>query len=404
MFDSGILDVAIGLTLIFLMLSLVASAIREGAEAIVKSRAVELERGIRTLLDDPSGNGLAKRLYEHPLVYSLYPGTYTVIAKRFRGATLPDYIPSRNFAAALLDMATRGPNAGPYAAMQTTPVLTIPALRQAVQRIPSTFVQHAMLSAIDGAHGDPARVRANLEAWYDSAMDRVSGQYKRRTQLWLFVIGLGTTLALNVNTITIADYLAHDEAARASLVRRAQEIREDTFYQRLVANPARIDSAAGRAVYEDLQSLKLPIGWDRQLPPPPGAMNGENWFWYRVKQIAGLLITAFAVMLGAPFWFDLLNKIMVIRATVKPTEKSPDEASEDRQKGKKKDEKVGAADVAAVGAAAGEAAGAAASLARPDEAPPVAARPDVGALALVDVEPPFTEHEWADGEPREGIL
>ena len=35
-------------------------------------------------------------------------------------------------------------------------------------------------------------------------------------------------------------------------------------------------------------------------------------------------------MLGAPFWFDVLNKFMVIRATVKPREKSPDEASEDR--------------------------------------------------------------------------
>jgi hypothetical protein len=36
-------------------------------------------------------------------------------------------------------------------------------------------------------------------------------------------------------------------------------------------------------------------------------------------------------MLGAPFWFDVLNKFMVIRSTVKPYEKSPPEASEDRQ-------------------------------------------------------------------------
>ena len=31
-------------------------------------------------------------------------------------------------------------------------------------------------------------------------------------------------------------------------------------------------------------------------------------------------------MLGAPFWFDVLNRLMVIRSTVKPKEKSPDEA------------------------------------------------------------------------------
>ncbi len=46
--------------------------------------------------------------------------------------------------------------------------------------------------------------------------------------------------------------------------------------------------------------------------------------------LAGYLITALAIMLGAPFWFDVLNKFMVVRATVKPKEKSPDEASEDR--------------------------------------------------------------------------
>jgi hypothetical protein len=46
----------------------------------------------------------------------------------------------------------------------------------------------------------------------------------------------------------------------------------------------------------------------------------------------GLAITVFAISLGAPFWFDMLNKIMVIRSTVKPKEKSPDEPAVDRAK------------------------------------------------------------------------
>ena len=292
MFGSDILDVAIGLVLIFLMLSLIASAIREAVEGYVKSRAVELERGIRSLLDDPTGLGMAKSLYEHPLVSSLYPGTYQVIENRFRGKTLPTYIPARNFAVAVLDMATRGTDVGDvYAAQQTDPVMSIPALRASAQRIPSAFVQRALLSAIDSAHGNVARVQTNLEAWYDSAMDRVSGHYKRRTQFWLFAIGLGLTLVLNVNTITIADYLAHDETARAALVRRAEQIQQDTFYKRLVADTATINRAAARAVYEDLQSLKLPIGWERQLPPPLSATPGET-AWFRVKQVIGLLLYA----------------------------------------------------------------------------------------------------------------
>ena len=42
-------------------------------------------------------------------------------------------------------------------------------------------------------------------------------------------------------------------------------------------------------------------------------------------------LTAIAMTLGAPFWFDLLNQIMVIRSTIKPQEKSGSEASKDPQ-------------------------------------------------------------------------
>jgi hypothetical protein len=50
-----------------------------------------------------------------------------------------------------------------------------------------------------------------------------------------------------------------------------------------------------------------------------------------IAPLFGWLATAMAVSLGAPFWFDVLNKVMVIRSTVKPHEKSGDEGSEDRQ-------------------------------------------------------------------------
>ena len=402
MFGSNILDVAIGLALIYLLLSLVASGIREAVEGIVKSRAVELERGIRSLLDDPDGTKMAKNLYEHPLVYSLFPGPYEVVEKRFRGQTLPDYIPSRSFAVALMDMAVRGTDVGPYAAQQSHPELNIGALRASVTRIPSVFVQRAVLSAIDSAHGDINRVQTNLETWYDTAMDRVSGHYKRRTQFWLFGIGLATAVMLNVNSVSVADYLSHNTVAREALVTRAQQIRQDPNYQRLIADSATIDRATAGAAYEDLQSLKLPIGWDRQLPKPVG-ITGMDAFWFRLKQVFGILITAFAIMLGAPFWFDLLNKFMVIRSTVKPTEKSPEEGSEDRAKGKSKSS---TSDATAAAAAAAAAATAATRSKTAADATGESATPlDTPAMsAATEIEPPFTAQEWAVGQPQEGIL
>jgi hypothetical protein len=410
MFGSEILDVAIGLALIFLMLSLIASGVREAVEGIVKSRAVYLERGVRLLLDDPRGEGLARALYQHPLVYSLFPGPVSLVARRFRGANLPTYIPARNFSVALLDMVTRGVDPGPYAAQQTAPALTVDALRASVQRVPSVHVQRALLAAIDDAHGDPARVRANLESWFDSAMDRVSGWYRRRTQAWLFAIGLGTALLLNVNTITIGDYLAHTDDARAALVRRAALVQQDTVYQRL-ARDTSVAAAEARAVYEDLGSLDLPIGWDRG-ERPPGSADAVDWFAYLARQILGILLTAFAIMLGAPFWFDLLNKFMVIRSTVKPHEKSPEESSEDRQRndgrrggrtssrdGEERRESEARGDGGVDRAAPGGVAGRGAS-------PPGTPGPAGAPVPLVPaVEPPHSPHAWATGDdPDEGIL
>ena len=53
MFNSGVLDVAVGLTFIYLLLSLICTAVNETIEAKLKMRGVDLERGIRDRLSLP---------------------------------------------------------------------------------------------------------------------------------------------------------------------------------------------------------------------------------------------------------------------------------------------------------------------------------------------------------------
>src|SRR3712207_3853055 len=103
MFNSGIIDVALGLIFIYLLLSLVCSALNEMIEARLKMRAKDLERGLRELLNDKEGKDLVKDLYSHPLVLGLYRGAYGD-ARNKKGwlpridTNLPSYIPRRNFA------------------------------------------------------------------------------------------------------------------------------------------------------------------------------------------------------------------------------------------------------------------------------------------------------------------
>jgi hypothetical protein len=343
MFGSEILEVAIGVIFVFLLVSVICTAIREGMESFLKTRAAFLEHGIREMLHDRGAVGIARSFYTHPLINSLYAENYTPRSGSARpsvlahGGTLPTYIPTRNFALALMDIAARGPTGAPGSSDGSSPVLSLANVRANVLNLENAPVQRILLTAIDTAQGDMDKAVANLAAWYDSGMDRVSGAYKRATQKVLFFIGLFVALALNVNPLTVADYLYHDDSARAAVVARAEAAAKDPSYA-----DGSMKYTAARA---ELDSLRLPIGWGggahfwipwskqdttAAAKGTPSIARPNPWDGF-FSPLIGWIITAMAATLGAPFWFDILNKVMVVRSTVKPHEKSPEESSEDRQ-------------------------------------------------------------------------
>src|SRR5690348_10827407 len=100
-----ILEIAIGLSLVYLLLSLICSAVSEGLETILKNRSRDLERGLREMLSDDDGSKLVNLLYNHPLIQGLFRDRYSneLVRKRllsagniYAGKTLPSYIPPRH--------------------------------------------------------------------------------------------------------------------------------------------------------------------------------------------------------------------------------------------------------------------------------------------------------------------
>lgn len=326
MLSSAILDVAIGVIFVFVLVSLLCSAVREGLEAWMKTRAAYLEYGIRELLRDPKGNGLTAQLFNHPMISGLYSGDYRPGRSDRRpgwleeGDNLPSYIPAKNFALALIDLAARGPRLDVDSGGQA-PFLSLAGLRANVQLLENPAVQRVLLMAIDSAQGDLDTVRTNIEAWYDSAMDRVGGWYKRSTQWVILWIALAVTIAGNINTLVIANYLHRNDGARAVLVERAK----------VATNDATVLDKNYKETQALLDELKLPIGWDSGIlaykagraealaNPAQGAKGAQGLALVTDAMVVvfGWLLTAFAATLGAPFWFDVLKRVMSIRATLK---------------------------------------------------------------------------------------
>lgn len=323
MFGSEVLDVAIGLTFVYLVLGLITSAINEMLEAALRRRASFLQRGLREMLGDPQGSGLVRSLYNHPLVNSLFPGPYNPKSNR----NLPSYIPARNFSLALMDtIALSNRNSGQRSGAARSTVAysdlqgagpaqgaASPAgsgLRAAAEsaRVSHPEASQAILTLLDAAGDDPGKTRENIEAWFNSTMDRVSGAYKRGTQIMLLASGLFIAVLMNADSINIVTSLATNEAVR----------------QTLVTASAAAPAGSSDALLVQIRRSGLPVGWSpHPMEHDPRGVPATWGEWF--AKVLGLLLTGFAVSLGAPFWFDVLNRIIVVRSTIKPHEKSPEE-------------------------------------------------------------------------------
>lgn len=289
MFGSVVIEVALGLVFTFLLFSIVLTSLQEGIESVFKGRAKFLERAIGELLDqntDTRGDNV-RAFFEHPLVFPLFFGSFDQAKGRFR-SNLPSYIPGASFAKAAEDLGRSG-------AINSEQLRRVVDLADSLSAGGATTVQH------------------QLEAWYDSAMERLTGQYKRNTHAWVFAIGLAAAVIGNVSAVRIGDALARNQQMRQDVGAAAGAI----------ANQQGVQSLIAKRIQDEATAAGLPIGWDFKSGDPAAEnFTGKDTSWY-VAHVFGWLITALAGLLGAPFWFDMLQRIVQLRGAIKPAADAP---------------------------------------------------------------------------------
>lgn len=331
MFGLPALDVFIGLSFIFLVLSLIASGLQEVVQALAGLRGKNLRKGVEQLLKDPAIKDLAKKVYGHPLV-----------SARSAGSRGPSYLKPATFALALMDVLG---TAYPPSASAPTPQSAEEnnlwgSAASVVDALPEGPVKKQLLLILGNA--EPGKAKEAIESWFETTMDRVEGWFKRSTLTISVVIGIAIALAGNVDAIRLARHLAASPDARDALVQQAQQTSEEMAARieairasaqcpdgapasdSCHARGAELDTAlknlnapvatAGSAVSIGM----LPVGWQEDEP-----MLVAPSF----SRVVGWLLTAIAISVGAPFWFSMLQKLMSFRATgAKPGEEEEQEA------------------------------------------------------------------------------
>ncbi len=413
--DLTLLDVAIGLVMIYTLLSLICSTINEGISSFFALRANTLKGALDNLL----GSELAKQVYCHHLVQGLVQPDIWGRWKwtKWIGAwkRKPSYIPTRTFVLTLLDAAS-GMTVSPPADQKLIDSVresavkgaadedskqeikdffskveatfekvaggaasfpqTVEDFRLAVAKIPDGRARQALLALIDDAKGDFEKLKANLANWFDASMERVSGWYRRRVKLVILILAVLVSVGFGIDTVYISRALWTQPVLRAALVKAAEERVQNarSGTEQAPADPSQSgkpepnpdgapppgSSASGSPgpqvdriakevakTQQDLTALSIPqfpISEVRQeqcsedlqtefsqltrdqdferrkkslLDQCVKASKSDRlsllWFWLK-RHALGCFLTAAALSLGAPFWFDLLNKLVNLRS------------------------------------------------------------------------------------------
>ncbi len=234
-----------------------------------------------------------------------------------------------------------------------------------------------LLMLLDEAGDDLEKFRLSLEHWFDEMMMRASGWYKRKTKFATFFLGFVVALAFNVDTIEIVKRLNADRDAATRLADLATKYAEtnkdnirfaaptdqpgstpapavskvDSLEQEKEdsTNLARINNlldTADSLIHSDIKGANsiISVGWGFHALPLDSICRAEHdsirrangdtskytgsvefcvickeagLIWQRTKGDGwlGYFITALAISLGAPFWFDLLSKLVKLRGS-----------------------------------------------------------------------------------------
>jgi len=296
---SPILDIAIGLSFVFFLLAVIVSALTEGVAWVLKLRANMLREGLEGMLGDKD---LVKKIFEHPLIRTelvreekgkvasvttpqaeTTSEGKTVTPAKERG---PSYISPRNFAKAFRAKSASGNE-------------------NVRQQLDALGLRKENL-----ANDHSPATEESLEKWFEDAMERVNGWYRRRAQLITVGIAVILAVGLNASALRIVERLEKEPTVRAALVAQAEAAKPAKTTEGSLKEAGEAASGA----YDKLAAMHVPLLWAAANVPA----HTDGWGW--AATVLGWLLTAVAISLGAPFWFDALGKLANLRTAGKKPE------------------------------------------------------------------------------------
>lgn len=327
------LDIFIGLTLCYALVSLFCSVVQEFIAQALDSRGKLLvealkDASLQTVITKAEANLVPNPGWLIRVPWLTKWGSFGPSAawrKKLSqwvdsftgGRRLPHDISAANLATALIDGGSLVASGQVNANFETVVKdLDLPA-----------GLKSRLLGLSATARANVDEVKQEIEKWFADFIAQVQHWYVRRAQAASLIIGFLVALCLNIDTIHIAKTLYHEPAKRDAVVKLAVQV--DKQGQGVICP----DAASAKSVKECLDAIETSypfrVGWDyakddsiakASLWRKPFAMLAfiVSELKKDPAKLFGILLTALALSLGARFWFDLLKNLVALRTGGQP--------------------------------------------------------------------------------------
>jgi len=343
MFNSPVLDLVILLSFTYFIGSLILSTINEAiVNGLANLRKTNLKTALEGLIIDPKDTKDKKIAEDEKKKGWTYFVQNTLMSNPHiesllkKAGEYPSCIPSANFISALVSVI-KGSNQEGYTQETLTASIGASILPQKMKDILLDFAAQSQ--------NDIKAFEAKIETFYTNAMDRATGWYKKKLRFWLLVIGFILSIALNIDTIKICkDAFADKNKLSQTAGKIAAQVPNITAVPDGATLTYNIKSSKGTSTFKSTMDTaeisvtidksknklnELTLIYNETTSNPFGYSGDEfkeqwrsSWGDFFIKLI-GVLITAFALQLGADFWFGLLTKAVNIRGAGKDSDEKP---------------------------------------------------------------------------------
>lgn len=319
------LEVVIGLIFIYLLLSLLASVVQELFSNLSSLRGKLLLKSVAKLLELDNKTD-RKALFEKITNNNVYQKYITKGV--LGGKNLPSYLSSNQFLSVVKDIlqgagtSERSLDGGGSGGDSPVKLDTIKDndLRYSLETLQYKASTGAR-DLTDEVKKEAENAEQAIAKYFNEMMDMATAWYRRYVQYILIAIGFLIALSFDADTFQIFRNLTNDNSARAEVLQIATDfVTNDkiTEYQ-----PGQDSTLTQEEAADQVDTLKNKLS--QLLTEEIEANNsslGLGWKADNIKNLAftgwllkvlGWLITALAISLGAPFWYDMLRSLINIR-------------------------------------------------------------------------------------------